>query len=33
MLTVYTLHNPTKLMTEFRLRADVNGDLEILNDF
>jgi len=33
MLTVYTLHNPTKLMTEFRLRADVNGDLEILNAF
>ena len=33
MLTVYTLHNPTKLMAEFRLRADVNGDLEILNAF
>jgi hypothetical protein len=33
MLTVYTLHNPTKLMTEFRLRADVNGDVEILNAF
>jgi len=30
---VYTLHNPTKLMTEFRLRADVNGDVEILNAF
>ncbi len=33
MLTVYTLHNPTKLMTELRLRADVNGDVEILNAF
>lgn len=33
ILTVYTLHNPTKLMTEFRLRADVNGDVEILNAF
>jgi hypothetical protein len=33
MLTVYTMHNPTKLITEFRLRADVNGDLEILNAF
>jgi len=33
MLTVYTLHNPTKLMTEFRLRVDVNGDVEILNAF
>ena len=33
LLTVYTLHNPTKLMTEFRLRADVNGDVEILNAF
>src|SRR5215472_799439 len=33
MLTVYTLHNPTKLMTEFRLRADVNGDVDILNAF
>jgi hypothetical protein len=33
MLTVYTLHNPTKLITELRLRADVNGDVEILNAF
>lgn len=33
MLTVYTLHDPKKLITEFRLRADVNGDLEILNAF
>lgn len=33
MLTVYTRHNPTKLITEFRLRADVNGDVEILNAF
>lgn len=33
MLTIYTLHDPTKLMTEFRLRADLNGDLEILNAF
>jgi len=33
MLTVYTLHNPTKLITEFRLRADVNGDVEILDAF
>src|SRR5258708_4498979 len=33
MLTVYTLHNPTKLMAEFRLRADVKGDVEILNAF
>lgn len=33
MLTVYTLDNPTKLITEFRLRADVNGDVEILNAF
>lgn len=32
-LTVYTLDNPAKLMTEFRLRADVNGDVEILNAF
>ena len=31
-LTVYT-HNPTKLITELRLRADVNGDVEILNAF
>src|SRR3984885_962265 len=33
MLTVYTLDNPTKLITELRLRADVNGDVEILNAF
>ena len=33
ILTVYTLHNPTKLITEFRLRADFNGDVEILNAF
>ena len=33
MLTIYTLHNPTKLITEFRLRADVNGDVEILDAF
>jgi hypothetical protein len=33
MLTIYTLHNPTKLITEFRLRADVNGDVEILDVF
>ena len=33
MLTVYTLHNPTKLMTELRLRVDVDGDVEILQAF
>jgi hypothetical protein len=33
MLTIYTPHNPTKLITEFRLRADVNGDVEILDAF
>ena len=33
MLTVYTRHNPTKLMRAFRLRADVDGDAEILNAF
>jgi hypothetical protein len=33
ILTIYTLHNPTKLITEFRLRADVNGDVEILDAF
>lgn len=33
MLTIYTLHNPKKLITEFRLRADVNGDVEILDAF
>lgn len=33
MLTIYTLHNPTKLIAEFRLRADVNGDAEILDAF
>lgn len=33
MLTIYTRHNPTKLITEFRLRADVNGDVEILDAF
>jgi hypothetical protein len=33
MLTIYTHHNPTKLIAEFRLRADVNGDTEILDAF
>jgi hypothetical protein len=33
MLTIYTLHNPTKLIAEFRLRADLNGDVEILDAF
>jgi hypothetical protein len=33
MMTIYTLHNPTKLITAFRLRADVNGDVEILDAF
>jgi hypothetical protein len=32
-LTIYTRNNPTKLITEFRLRADVNGDVEILDAF
>jgi hypothetical protein len=33
MLTIYTRYNPTKLIAEFRLRADVNGDVEILDAF
>jgi hypothetical protein len=33
MLTIYTLHNRTKLIADFRLRADVNGDVEILDAF
>src|SRR5713226_1038514 len=33
MLTIYTRHNPTKLIAEFRLRADVNGDIEMLDAF
>jgi len=33
MLTIYILDNPTKLITELRLRADVNGDVEILDAF
>ena len=32
-LTIYTGENPLKLITELRLRADVNGDIEILEAF
>ncbi|HLH07232.1 MAG TPA: type IV toxin-antitoxin system AbiEi family antitoxin [Terriglobales bacterium] len=32
-LTIYTRQTPTKLITEQRLRADVNGNVEILNAF
>ena len=32
-LTIYARQNPTKLLTEQRLRADVNGNVEILDAF
>lgn len=32
-LTIYTVQDPTKLITDFRLRADDDGDVEILNAF
>lgn len=32
-LTIYTRQNPLKLIAEFKLRADLNGDVEILNAF
>jgi hypothetical protein len=32
-LTIYARQNPTKLITEQRLRADVNGNIEILDAF
>jgi hypothetical protein len=32
-LTIYTRENPLKLIADFKLRADLNGDLEILNAF
>lgn len=32
-LTIYARQNPTKLITEQRLRADVNGNVEILDAF
>jgi hypothetical protein len=32
-LTIYVRENPLKLITDFKLRADLNGDLEILDAF
>jgi len=32
-LTIYTRENPLKLIADFKLRADLNGDLEILDAF
>lgn len=31
--TIYTRQNPLKLIADFKLRADFNGDLEVLNTF
>ena len=32
-LTIYTRENPLKLIADFKLRVDLNGDLEILDAF